>query len=350
MLEYEWGLGANPSQILISSDDPTHDPTQTHHHHHHHPIMLDHYPISPHQSFPNTSAAAPHVLSNPAAFSSFAPPHPQQPPIATTHNHNAHPLFDPRGFGASYPPPASPFAVDCFGGGGNGGGFLMVPKSEDTAGARPSPAAEFAAARIGLNLGGRTYFASSVAVEDDFVSRLYRRSSAGSAAGEGGGSAGNAPRCQAEGCNADLTHAKHYHRRHKVCEFHSKAAAVIAGGLTQRFCQQCSRFHLLGEFDNGKRSCRKRLADHNRRRRKSHQQPNRENPTKAQQESGRSSPYDNPARSPPDSGTQSASSVTVAMSPPRMSLDCFRQNHRGYQPSSSSSASSPSCSLFFSSG
>ena len=31
------------------------------------------------------------------------------------------------------------------------------------------------------------------------------------------------------------------------------------------------RFHLLSEFDNGKRSCRKRLADHNRRRRKSHQ-------------------------------------------------------------------------------
>lgn len=34
-----------------------------------------------------------------------------------------------------------------------------------------------------------------------------------------------------------------------------------------------NRFHLLSEFDNGKRSCRKRLADHNRRRRKSQQQP-----------------------------------------------------------------------------
>lgn len=33
-----------------------------------------------------------------------------------------------------------------------------------------------------------------------------------------------------------------------------------------------SRFHHLGEFDEGKRSCRKRLADHNRRRRKP--QPN----------------------------------------------------------------------------
>ncbi|KAK3430055.1 hypothetical protein EUGRSUZ_E01600 [Eucalyptus grandis] len=367
MLEYEWGLGANPSQILISADDPTHDPTQTHHHPHHHHPMLDHYAVSPHQSFPSSSAAAAatHILSSPNAFSPFAPPHHQQPPpIAAAHIHNAHhPLFDPRVFGgASYPPPANPFALDCFGGGGgggggggNGGGFLMVPKSEDATGARPSPAAELAAARIGLNLGGRTYFASSVAAEDDFVSRLYRRPSAGRAGGEGGGvgsAAANAPRCQAEGCNADLTHAKHYHRRHKVCEFHSKAAAVIAGGLTQRFCQQCSRFHLLAEFDNGKRSCRKRLADHNRRRRKSHQQPGRDNLAKTQQEGCRNSSGDNPSRSPPDSGTQSASSVTVALSPPRMSLDCFRQSHhRGYQPpSSSSSASSPSCSLFFSSG
>lgn len=29
------------------------------------------------------------------------------------------------------------------------------------------------------------------------------------------------------------------------------------------------RFHLLDEFDDAKKSCRKRLADHNRRRRKS---------------------------------------------------------------------------------
>lgn len=32
----------------------------------------------------------------------------------------------------------------------------------------------------------------------------------------------------------------------------------------------CCRFHVLSEFDQGKRSCRKRLAEHNRRRRKSH--------------------------------------------------------------------------------
>ncbi|KAF7822691.1 squamosa promoter-binding protein 1-like [Senna tora] len=75
--------------------------------------------------------------------------------------------------------------------------------------------------------------------------------------------------CQAERCGADLNSSKRYHRRHKVCEFHSKAPIVMVSGLRQRFCQQCSRFHELGEFDEAKRSCRRRLAEHNERRRKS---------------------------------------------------------------------------------
>lgn len=47
--------------------------------------------------------------------------------------------------------------------------------------------------------------------------------------------------CQVDKCAADLILAKRYHRRHKVCEVHSKAAVVIVAGLRQRFCQQCSR-------------------------------------------------------------------------------------------------------------
>lgn len=74
--------------------------------------------------------------------------------------------------------------------------------------------------------------------------------------------------CQVHGCRKDLSSCKDYHKRHKVCEIHSKTAKVIVNGIEQRFCQQCSRFHLLGEFDDGKRSCRKRLAGHNERRRK----------------------------------------------------------------------------------
>ncbi|XVE74372.1 hypothetical protein DITRI_Ditri12bG0011600 [Diplodiscus trichospermus] len=80
----------------------------------------------------------------------------------------------------------------------------------------------------------------------------------------------HSPCCQVYGCNKDLSSSKDYHKRHKVCEAHSKTAKVLVNGIEQRFCQQCSRFHLLAEFDDGKRSCRKRLAGHNERRRKLH--------------------------------------------------------------------------------
>eukprot|EP00249_Psilotum_nudum_P003208 c16563_g3_i1 orf=1-1035(-) len=48
------------------------------------------------------------------------------------------------------------------------------------------------------------------------------------------------PRCQVEGCKVDLMSAKDYHRRHKVCAFHSKEPKVMVASLEQRFCQQCS--------------------------------------------------------------------------------------------------------------
>ncbi|RRT38157.1 hypothetical protein B296_00054329 [Ensete ventricosum] len=78
--------------------------------------------------------------------------------------------------------------------------------------------------RIGLNLGRRTYFSSGEALTTRGVYSLSHQP----------------PRCQSEGCRADLSGAKHYHRRHKVCEFHSKATVVVVGGSQQRFCQQCS--------------------------------------------------------------------------------------------------------------
>ncbi|TKW23278.1 hypothetical protein SEVIR_4G282500v4 [Setaria viridis] len=74
--------------------------------------------------------------------------------------------------------------------------------------------------------------------------------------------------CQVEGCKVDLSSAKAYHRKHKVCEDHAKAPKVVVAGLERRFCQQCSRFHGLAEFDQNKRSCRRRLTHHNARRRK----------------------------------------------------------------------------------
>ena len=59
--------------------------------------------------------------------------------------------------------------------------------------------------------------------------------------GTGGGGA-SPPSCQVEKCGANLTDAKRYHRRHKVCEVHAKSPAVVVAGLRQRFCQQCSRY------------------------------------------------------------------------------------------------------------
>lgn len=106
-----------------------------------------------------------------------------------------------------------------------------------------------------LNLGGGLKY-----VEEP-VSRAPKRVRSGSPGG-------NYPMCQVDDCDEDLSNAKDYHRRHKVCELHSKSAKAPVGKQMQRFCQQCSRFHPLSEFDEGKRSCRRRLAGHNRRRRK----------------------------------------------------------------------------------
>ncbi|EXB93948.1 Squamosa promoter-binding-like protein 12 [Morus notabilis] len=88
------------------------------------------------------------------------------------------------------------------------------------------------------------------------------------------------PRCQVEGCNLDLSSAKDYHRKHRICESHSKSPRVIVGGVERRFCQQCSRFHGLSEFDEKKRSCRRRLSDHNARRRKPQPEAVRLNPAR----------------------------------------------------------------------
>jgi hypothetical protein len=72
-----------------------------------------------------------------------------------------------------------------------------------------------------------------------------KKKGAGGGRRGGGGGGVSPPSCQAERCGADLTDAKRYHRRHKVCEFHSKAPVVVVSGLRQRFCQQCSRSSIL---------------------------------------------------------------------------------------------------------
>ncbi|TQD96400.1 hypothetical protein C1H46_017895 [Malus baccata] len=65
--------------------------------------------------------------------------------------------------------------------------------------------------------------------------------------------------CKADGCAVNLSDAKVYNRRHRVCELHSKAPLVILSGLKRRFCHKCSRFHDLSEFDDTKQSCHRHL-------------------------------------------------------------------------------------------
>eukprot|EP00249_Psilotum_nudum_P023892 c29019_g2_i1 orf=1012-4446(+) len=108
-----------------------------------------------------------------------------------------------------------------------------------------------------LKLGGDAY----AMPEDDSCLPYGKRSQVASPGSQ-------LPICQVDDCHADLINAKDYHRRHKVCAMHAKAGKASVGRLMQRFCQQCSRFHVLQEFDEGKRSCRRRLAGHNKRRRK----------------------------------------------------------------------------------
>lgn len=128
---------------------------------------------------------------------------------------------------------------------------------------------------IGLKLGKRTYFENSTAGNNSKTSSFSVLPVSSAATAKKIRSPyqnSTTPRCQVEGCNLDLSSVKEYHRKHKVCESHSKSPKVVVGGLERRFCQQCSRFHSLSEFDEKKRSCRRRLSDHNARRRKPQQE------------------------------------------------------------------------------
>ncbi|KAJ9559428.1 hypothetical protein OSB04_014042 [Centaurea solstitialis] len=107
-----------------------------------------------------------------------------------------------------------------------------------------------------LKLGRQAYF---VAEHDRFEGKSEKKSKISEFTSKGSV-------CQVDDCLTDLSNAKDYHRRHKVCELHSKATKALVSKEMQRFCQQCSRFHILEEFNEGKRSCRRRLAGHNRRR------------------------------------------------------------------------------------
>uniref|UniRef100_A0A0E0LFC8 SBP-type domain-containing protein n=2 Tax=Oryza punctata TaxID=4537 RepID=A0A0E0LFC8_ORYPU len=145
----------------------------------------------------------------------------------------------------------------------------------EDSGTSPAVAVSHGEPVIGLKLGKRTYFenvcggqnvkSSSAASAVTCPSTVVKKMKVSQQSTQ-------SSYCQVEGCKVDLSSSREYHRKHKVCEAHSKAPKVIVSGLERRFCQQCSRFHGLAEFDQKKKSCRRRLSDHNARRRKPQQE------------------------------------------------------------------------------
>ena len=101
------------------------------------------------------------------------------------------------------------------GGGGGGGGALDLKLGAPTSW-RPTPAV-------------------AVAAVQQPSSAPARRARAGQGAQQA------VPACSVQGCTADLSRCREYHRRHKVCEAHSKTPLVVVAGREMRFCQQCSR-------------------------------------------------------------------------------------------------------------
>ncbi|CAH1432552.1 unnamed protein product [Lactuca virosa] len=109
-------------------------------------------------------------------------------------------------------------------------------------------------AMIGLKLGRHASTSSSSSKTATTSVSLFPTSSPMIKRSRASYLSSQSPRCQVEGCNLDLSSSKDYHRRHRICANHSKSPKVIVAGMEQ--------------FDDRKRSCRRRLSAHNARRRR----------------------------------------------------------------------------------
>ncbi|KAL0372270.1 UNVERIFIED_CONTAM: Squamosa promoter-binding-like protein 3 [Sesamum calycinum] len=118
-------------------------------------------------------------------------------------------------------------------------GKKMEMKGAEIFGTSPAPEASIGSVEplIGLKLGKRTYFENSSGgsnikstsfsvMPTPSPSTLKKTKSSGQ----------NAPvRCQVEGCSIDLSTAKEYHRKHRVCDSHSNALRWLLEALNVDF-------------------------------------------------------------------------------------------------------------------
>lgn len=65
--------------------------------------------------------------------------------------------------------------------------------------------------------------------------------------------------CKVAGCEADLRLEKPRNLLVKICDHHQRASQVVVNGEASRYCQQCSCFHGLKNFEIQLRSCRESL-------------------------------------------------------------------------------------------
>mmetsp|Transcript_11598 Transcript_11598/g.24886 ORF Transcript_11598/g.24886 Transcript_11598/m.24886 type:complete len:375 (+) Transcript_11598:341-1465(+) len=88
------------------------------------------------------------------------------------------------------------------------------------------------------------------------------------------------PTCRVPTCCMDLSSARPYCQKYRICEEHQKALFVEIDGKEMRFCQQCGRMHYISSFDGARRSCRDQLSRHNKRlREQRHMRNNKEPPS-----------------------------------------------------------------------
>lgn len=127
---------------------------------------------------------------------------------------------------------------------------MSSPSATEAAAAAAAAASNSTESLNGLKFGQKIYF-EDVGVGGAVKSGGGASSSSSSGVtppkkGRGSGLQGaQPPRCQVEGCKVDLSDAKAYYSRHKVCSMHSKSPRVVVAGQEQRFCQQCSRSPLF---------------------------------------------------------------------------------------------------------
>ncbi|RWW34206.1 hypothetical protein GW17_00001040 [Ensete ventricosum] len=90
---------------------------------------------------------------------------------------------------------------------------------------------------VDLKLGGSGDFRSPASWGSQPTTSMAVSSSGPSKRARAPGNAGQIASCSVDGCTSDLSNSREYHRRHKVCEAHSKTPIVMVGVSVSRLVE-----------------------------------------------------------------------------------------------------------------